>query len=344
MSGTSLDGLDIAHIKFHIGSKISFEILSPETIEYSDFWRAKLKYQSHKNEEELKSLDHEYAILLAREIQNFFERHQIEAKNIDLIASHGHTIYHQPEKGYTLQIGNGPEIFNRHKIPLVCDFRVQDIQLGGQGAPLVPIGDQLLFGNYEACLNFGGFVNISFEKNGSRLAMDVCPLNYVSNSLSQNLGLAYDEDGNLARKGNIIFPLLETLNKLEYYQVQGPKTLGAEWVEEQINPVLEKFDITIQDKLRTFLEHAAIQISNIIEEHTISNALFTGGGVYNSFLIDLIRSKTECQISIPEKELIEFKEALIFGLLGLLRLQGKTNVLASVTGAKKDHSSGKIYI
>ena len=158
------------------------------------------------------------------------------------------------------------------------------------------------------------------------------------------LGLAYDEDGNLARKGNINFPLLETLNKLEYYQVQGPKTLGAEWVEEHINPVLEKFDITIQDKLRTFLEHAAIQISNIIEEHTISNALFTGGGVYNSFLIDLIRSKTECQISIPEKELIEFKEALIFGLLGLLRLQGKTNVLASVTGAKKDHSSGKIYI
>mgnify|MGYP001950675186 CR=1 FL=1 len=343
MSGTSLDGLDIAYIKFERKPKWSYEFLKTETINYSQKWQEKLQFRNEIDPDELKKLDKEYGLFLSSTLRDFKIRNNINGKDIDLIASHGHTLFHKPEIGYTKQIGNGPEIFWEHNIPVVCDFRVQDVKLGGQGAPLVPIGDRLLFQHYDACINLGGFANISFEKANTRLAMDICPVNIVANNLVKPLGLDYDNKGGLAKSGKIHFPMLDKFNHIDYYKKDGPKTLGAEWVESYINPILKEYNLNTEDSLRTFAEHVSEQIAAILNKNKTAKALFTGGGVYNSFLMDLIKSKSHCGIHIPEPRLIEFKEALIFGLLGILKIQGRLNVLSSVTGASQDHSSGIIY-
>lgn len=343
MSGTSLDGLDIAYIKFQSSPVWNYEFLFIETVEYTAEWQNKLQFRSSINKKDLNNLDHEYGEYLGLEINKFRIKNNIEPAEIDLIASHGHTIFHKPELGFTKQIGNGPEIFSREGIPVVCDFRVQDLKLGGQGAPLVPIGDHLLFSEYGSCINLGGFANISYEMGKKRLAMDICPLNFVSNNLVKPLDLNFDDKGEIAKSGQVNLQILESLNNLEFYNQNGPKTLGAEWVETNINPIILKSDLEIKDILRTFTEHASEQISEVLKTSKSQKALFTGGGVYNEFLIELIKEKSNCEIVIPKKDLIEFKEALIFGLLGVLRVLNKVNVLASVTGASADHCSGRIY-
>lgn len=344
MSGTSLDGLDIAYIKFQSKPHWTYEFLCFETMEYSAGWKNKLRFQSKIEEDKLEKLDSEYGQFLNSAIKKFRLKNKINKDQVDIISSHGHTLFHQPELGLTKQIGNGPEIFLGGGIPVVCDFRVQDVELGGQGAPLVPVGDRILFNEFDSCINLGGFANISFEKQNSRLAMDICPLNFVCNELVKPLGLNYDNNGEIARSGSVNQKMLDRLNSLNYYQQTGPKTLGAEWVEAQINPILSDFDMNLKDVLRTFSEHASDQISEILNSSNSKKALFTGGGVYNGFLIERIVDKTPCEIVVPGKDLIEFKEALIFGLLGVLRCQGMVNVLASVTGASKDHCSGRRYV
>lgn len=343
MSGTSLDGLDIAYVKFTSKANWSFEIMVCETLDYSFQWRNKLQYRSNFTDSELEELDREYGNHLAHEIQSFRNRHKIPKGEVDFISSHGHTIFHKPEIGFTKQIGNGPQVFAKENIPVVCDFRVQDVLLGGQGAPLVPMGDQLLFSEFDACINLGGFANISFENEGQRLALDICPLNYVSNDLAKKIGLEYDRAGLMAQQGELHFAMLEEFNKLEYYHLKGPKTLGAEWVEQYIQPILDRYNLQTRDSLRTFMEHASGQIAKLLKQQHSKKALFTGGGVYNSFFMDLVKQKSECEIVIPSKEIIEFKEALIFGLLGLLKYKGEVNILSTVTGARHNHSSGKIY-
>lgn len=344
MSGTSLDGIDVAYIQFDTYPSWSFTFLNTETINYSQDWKNKLQFKTQIDPIHLKELDQNYGQFLGNIIEDFKTKNKIKNNQIDLIASHGHTLFHKPEIGYTKQIGNGPEIFQNQQIPVVCDFRVQDVALGGQGAPLVPIGDQKLFPQFDACINLGGFANISFEKDKDRLAMDICPVNFVSNKLVSPLGISYDNEGQIAQSGKINSSMLRALNNLDYYKKHGPKTLGAEWVETNIDPILIDFNLDLKDSLRTFSEHVSDQISTILNGNKTKKALFTGGGVYNSFLMELIRSKTSCQIQIPDRELIEFKEALIFGLLGILKIKGKVNVLSSVTGARQNHSSGKIYI
>ncbi len=344
MSGTSLDGLDICLCDFmEEHGKWTFSILHTETVAYSIEWQNKLSYNPSLSARHLLELDHDYGILLGEILLKFISQNDIKLSDITLIASHGHTFYHRPEQGFTFQLGNGPEIFAKFQIPVVCDFRRQDVALGGQGAPLVPIGDQLLFGKHEACLNFGGFANISFDKNMHRVAFDICPVNFVLNTFAKELGYDYDYQGLLASKGKLCSNLLSQLNELDFYQKAPPKSLGAEWVNECIFPIIEKADITVFDKLRTMAEHIAIQVSKVLNDQQIKNCLITGGGAYNSYLIQLIRSKTNCLIHIPEKEIVEFKEAVIFAFMGLLRLQGKDNVIGNVTGASRSHSSGIIY-
>jgi anhydro-N-acetylmuramic acid kinase len=258
-----------------------------------------------------------------------------------LIASHGHTIFHQPEKGFTFQLGNGASIAAETGIPTVADFRTGDVALGGQGAPLVPVGDKLLFSDYESCLNLGGFANISFDQHGKRIAFDICPVNFILNDLAQKSGWPYDTGGELGRSGNMNRELLEQLNQLAFYRQSPPKSLGREWMNHYFMPLMAADEIPLNDQLRTAYEHIAIQISNASPVH--GKMLVTGGGAFNTFLIERLKHHLKCEIVIPHAEIIQFKEALVFAFLGLLRFMGEINCYASVTGARRDSSAGVTY-
>src|SRR5690606_708217 len=246
----------------------------------------------------------------------------------DLIASHGHTVFHNPTENYTLQIGNGNAIRLETGVKTVYDFRTQDVLLGGQGAPLVPIGDELLFGNYDACLNLGGISNISFRKNDKRIAFDVSPFNLVLNHLAEKSGKPFDENGNLAKSGKVNFDLLNQLNSLKYYQTQPPKSLGIEFCYENIFPLIEQSKLETKDLLATFVEHFAFQIALVLNQNFVQNVLVTGGGAYNEFFIKTLNAKTSTEIILPENQIIDYKEALVFALMGLLKIENQINVLA----------------
>ena len=342
MSGTSLDGIDLAHVHFSIvDGKWSFDIYETETVSYDNDWLNKLKTAIDFSEDKLKELNKDYTVLLADIIKTFINKHQLQ--KLDAVCSHGHTILHQPQNGFTLQIGNLPEIANHCNQTVVCDFRVQDILLGGQGAPLVPIGDRILFSEYDFCLNLGGFSNVSFEQNDTRIAFDISPVNTVLNFYANQLGLDYDDKGQLAASGKVNSDLLNELNALEYYKKQFPKSLGFEFVKETVLPLIEKYNIPIEDKLNTFTEHITFQIAVALPSKK-GKLLATGGGAYNDFLIERLKfCLPELEIIIPDKKTIEFKEALIFALLGVLKLRNEINALSSVTGSKHDHSSGIIH-
>ena len=341
MSGTSLDGLDLAFIEFELNNYWSFKIVKAETIGYSENWREILKKLVSLSIDEVVVIDEKYTDYLAREITSFIEKHGIN--EIDAICSHGHTALHQPDRGLTYQIGNLKKISDLVSKTVVCDFRVEDVKLGGQGAPLVPIGDHLLFSEYDYCLNLGGFANVSTILNGKRIAYDICPVNIVLNHYISKKGFSFDDEGKMAESGKIDNELLKNLNKLNFYKLQPPKSLGLEWVKEFIFPLINKHELCVEDILKTFIEHAAYQIGMQINHNQNSTILITGGGVYNLYLISRIKNFTTNKIVIPAKSLIEFKEALIFGLLGVLKLRGENNCLHSVTGAENDHSSGYIY-
>ena len=342
MSGTSLDGIDLAAVEFTIlDQKWSFKILEKETISYTENWVNQLKEAVTFSEEKLTQLNENYTILLGGIIKDFINKFHLE--DIDAVCSHGHTILHQPQNGFTLQIGNLPTIAKIVGTKVVCDFRVQDVQLGGQGAPLVPIGDRILFSEYEYCLNLGGFSNVSFEEKNNRIAFDISPVNTVLNFYANKLGLDYDNKGEISRSGKLNSDLLNELNALEYYSKPFPKSLGFEFVKEIVLPLIENYSITIEDKMHTFTEHVALQTAKALPLKN-GKILVTGGGAYNTFLMERMQFHLpNLKIIIPDAEILEFKEALIFALLGVLKLRDEINVLGSVTGAKKNHSSGVIF-
>jgi len=339
MSGTSLDGIDLVYVKFILDKDYSFEILQAETLNYSEYWKNTLKNAFNKTPGNLADLSVKYGQFLGQQINTFIAGNKIA--NIDFIASHGHTVFHKPTEGLTLQIGDGAQIAAITGCKVVCDFRTQDVTLGGQGAPLVPIGDALLFADYDYCLNLGGFSNVSFDEKGVRKAYDICPVNIVLNQLVKPLGFDYDAGGALAASGKRHKELLDKLNALPFYKDTQPKSLGYEFVVETINPILQQFKIPTIDLLRTFTEHTAQQLAlKLIPKGTV---LVTGGGAYNRFLISRLKAISDCDIMMPPNEIIDFKEALIFAFLGLRKLENKINCLKSATGAAKDHSSGKVF-
>jgi anhydro-N-acetylmuramic acid kinase len=342
MSGTSLDGIDLVSVNFQFNDVWSFKIINSETIEYNREWYNTLKNLVAYSIEKLQEIDEDYTRYLAEIINNFIKKHNII--NIDAVCSHGHTALHQPEKKLTYQIGNKSILAKLLNQKVVCDFRVEDVELGGQGAPLVPIGDKLLFSEYDFCLNLGGFANISTEIDGTRIAYDICPVNIVLNHYVKKLGFDYDDKGKMASTGSLNQNLLSELNSLPYYKENYPKSLGLEWVNTNIFPLIDSLNLEIKDVLRTFVEHTSIQIASEINKKNNGTVLITGGGVYNTFLIDRIKTHSNQSIVMPNNEVVEYKEALIFGLLGVLKLTKQVNCLKSVTGAKKDHSSGKIYL
>ncbi|TDE00449.1 anhydro-N-acetylmuramic acid kinase [Flavobacterium sandaracinum] len=342
MSGTSLDGVDLAHIVFTVeNNNWGFEIVDSETVPYTTDWLNKLKIAVSFSSAALETLNQDYTSLLADIISNFIKKKYIT--NLDAVCSHGHTIVHQPQNGITLQIGNLPQIASLIHQTVICDFRVQDVQLGGQGAPLVPIGDQILFPEYDYCMNLGGFSNVSYEQNKQRIAFDISPVNTVLNFYANQLGLDYDDEGSISRTGICNKHLLNELNALNFYQKKHPKSLGFEFVKETILPIINSYSIPVEDKLRTFTEHVAMQIALALPNKN-GSLFITGGGAYNDFLLERIQFHLpKMKLIIPTAKILEFKEALIFALLGVLKLRGEINVLSSVTGAKKDHSSGVIF-
>lgn len=341
MSGTSLDGLDIAFCRFETeNGNWAYKIVEAETIPYSRAWINLLTKLPQSDALAISMANVDYGKWIGESCRSFIEKHQLKPS---LIASHGHTIFHMPSALMTLQIGSGAAIAAETGITTVCDFRSLDVALHGQGAPLVPIGDRLLFGEFAACVNIGGFANLSAETDGRRVAFDICPANFILNAVAAKLGLHYDDSGVNARSGKLIPGLLNNLDQLPYYRQPAPKSLGREWVEAFIQPLTDQPGLNTADLLFTLTAHIAGQISRALPSNDSAKVLFTGGGVHNIYLMECISALSTCSIIIPDRKTIEFKEALIFALLGILRIRGENNCLAEVTGAKRDNCGGAVY-
>lgn len=342
MSGTSLDGLDIAQVLFQkekSTNRWNFEILAAITRNYPDDFKLKLKNVIDLRPEQIDMLDKEFGIYIGNAIYSF---QKTLNRNTDFIASHGHTVFHQPNIGITKQIGDAHQINKITGIPVINNFREADVLSGGQGAPLVPIGDRDLFAEYDMALNLGGIANISFDLNTERIAFDICPFNLALNELASYLGYEFDEDGLLSKRGNEDSVLLRQLDAIDYLKKKFPKSLGLEDYRRFWQPLLSESLISTEDKMTTYIKHAAVQIAKVINENSGKKILITGGGAYNSHFINKLQKLTEAELEVPENQLLEFKEALVFAYLGLLKFEGKPNCLSSVTGALTDVSGGDL--
>ncbi len=342
MSGSSMDGVDLAFCEFSMTHGVwQFQIIAAETFPYPAPLSTELQYAINWKRAQIGELDLKMGRYFALLINGFHEKYHLLP---GLISSHGHTILHQPGRGITLQVGNGAELARLTGIPVVCDFRSEDVAQGGQGAPLVPVGDRLLFGEYGACLNLGGFGNISYERpDGKREAFDICPVNMALNWVANQMGHSYDPDGDIGRSGSVDDDLLEELNALAYYSEPAPKSLGREWFNRHFLPHLHRRNMEKRDLLATLVEHIALQTEQAFGPSGAGKILITGGGAFNRFLIERLESKAGAILVIPDQILVKYKEALIFALLGLLRTRGEINCLSSVTGGKNDLSTGTIY-
>lgn len=342
MSGTSLDGLDIAYCRFEYRKHWTYSILKVKTASYQRL-PLDLKTLMQLNGVELMHADAQLGVFMGREVRKFLS--SMKSKPL-AIASHGHTVFHQPAKGFSSQIGSGAQIHAQTGLPVVCDFRSVDVALGGQGAPLVPIGDALLFKDYDYCLNLGGISNISFQFKGKRLAYDICPVNTLLNYLARQKNMDYDRGGQLAALGKVQPDLFDKLNSLNYYAQKPPKSIGAEWIEGVVWPILDQYPASVEDKLATCCEHIAYQITrNCNLKKSKTKLLVTGGGAFNRYLIKRIQAMAPegLEVVVPDKLTVAYKEALIFAFLGLLRILGNPNALKSVTGAAKDSVGGALY-
>ena len=341
MSGTSLDGLDFVLVKFFKETKWCFKLISSSTYPYPQKIHEKLKYSSSLDINDIKSLDKIYTIYLSKQIKKFLKKNN--KHKIDFISSHGHTALHQPSLGITYQVGNLPILAKLINKKVICDFRCKDVEMGGQGAPLVPVGEIKLFRQLDTFVNLGGFANITLKNQKNIIAYDICPVNLILNLLANKVNKPFDNNGEMASRGKLIPELEKKLNDLNFFKLKPPKSLGFEWVKENIFPIFKTFqNDSINDVLNTYTIFIAKQISYALSGR--KEALVTGGGTFNSFLIQQIKNRTSCNLLIPEEKIINFKEAIIFAFLGLLRDQKKINCYASVTGAKTNHSSGNIFL
>ncbi len=344
MSGSSMDGVDLAHCQIsEENGKFSYQILKTANYDYDEKWRLRLSKLRTQNAMTYVKTDVFYAHYLSELVNDFIAKNDLK---VDLIASHGHTIFHNPEMKTTAQIGDGSTLSALTNLPVVSDFRKADLAMHGEGAPLVAIGDQLLFSEYDFCLNLGGFANISCQKDGKMLAFDIGACNILTNRLARDIDQAYDVDGEIASRGNINEDMLADLNDLEYYSIEGPKSLNRDWISEELWPVVKEFkDLSLEDRMKTLVEHIAFQIGKAIEKLSDGNSdgktlFITGGGAFNKTLIEQIKKHTEATIIVPEDDLVNYKEALIFALLGYLRVKNQINTLSAATGAVKDVIGG----
>lgn len=343
MSGTSLDGLDIAYTSIVYKNRWKAKIIAGTTVKYTAAWKKKLSTAHLLGGEELLALHAEYGKYIGEQCENFIKQNKI--RNLDLIASHGHTLFHQPHNGFTFQLGDGHTIHSITNVPVVYDFRSLDVTLGGQGAPLVPIGDRYLFAEYDVCLNLGGIANLSMEIKGVRKAFDICFANMGLNYLVNKINKHYDKGGAIAAKGKVDKNVLQQLRAVYQPLRKTRPSLGREGFEKEIQPLLDNDKIPLEVYLHTFCESIAEEIARAVpkSDHLLK-LVATGGGALNTFFIKLLADKLKgkARVIVPDQKIIEFKEALVFALLGVLRLRNEVNTLKSVTGAQRDSSSGVI--
>lgn len=353
MSGSSLDGLDLACCSFTFSQGeyktqvADWQILRALTVPYSEKWRERLRMAPALSGRELYALHTDYGHYLGHAAQNFLSQYELSP---DLIASHGHTVFHEPAKRYTLQIGDGAAISALTGIRTIHDFRAQDVAAGGQGAPLAPLADQMLFPDYALCLNLGGIANLSIRTGDGYLAFDTGGANQILNALVQPLDLAYDDRGKLARQGKNLTGLGRQQDSLPYFQQPYPKSLSNDWVQQQQVQPFVNHAADIPDKLHTACRHIARQIAGAVKQvsrdTTLSGSrmIVTGGGAYNDFLIDCIREALpDIEVIIPESQFVDYKEAALMALMGCLRLLSIPNCLSSVTGATYDACGGAMH-
>jgi len=404
MSGSSLDGLDIAyvHLQERAGSgkqaakSWDFELIHTTCYPYTESWKQRLAAAPSLSALEYQLLHVEYGHYLGEQVLRFIQEFGLEYK-VQLIVSHGHTTFHWPARQLTAQLGDGAAIAATTRVNVVSDLRAMDLALGGQGAPIVPIGEELLLPGYELFLNVGGIANVS--KHGGAggaaggggagsgsgagrgfLAFDICPANRVLNALAELERRPHDEGGTLAASGKIDHPLLQQLNALPYYNMPYPKSLANEFGTEVVLPLIRQAmserGLSTVDALRTYVEHIALQVARAVdalggtdgarggaraagdaaagdaafvaaggaEAGAVRRMLVTGGGAHNTFLVERLRHRLGFEVVVPEKSLVDYKEALIMALIGVLRWREENNVLASVTGASRDSIGGAVWI
>lgn len=352
MSGSSLDGLDIAFVEFQENAgKWGYEIKAAECYNYTEEWVNKLKNAISLNALDYLLLHTEYGHYIGKQVNKFIDEKNLHYQ-VALIASHGHTTFHIPVKKMTAQLGDGAAIAAITQLPVVADLRVLDVALGGQGAPIVPIGEKLLLGDYDYFLNLGGIANISLNAE-KYIAFDVCPANRVLNMLVNEKGKEFDDDGKIAAKGQINLNLLEKLNTLDYYNQPYPKSLANDFGTDTVYPMIKDSSMSTPDTLRTYVEHIAVQIKNAITglknqkpKTTNHKLLATGGGAFNTFLVERIKDQLKSlniEVMVPSKELVKYKESLIMAFIGILRWRQEYNVFSSVTGAARDSIGGALW-
>jgi anhydro-N-acetylmuramic acid kinase len=346
MSGTSMDGLDVVAVRFEKSdNQWQFQILASEVMAYDDFWDTTLRNLHKATLIEYAEINALYGQFLGDNVNAFILKHQLTGK-FDVIGSHGHTILHQPQKSFTVQVGSGAHLAERTKIPVVSDLRSSDVAAGGQGAPIVPIGEKYLFPKCNAFLNIGGIANIALHNGDKVIAYDVCPGNTPLNLLAATVGKSFDANGQLARNGQLYPPLLQALNALQYYQYPIPKSLHTDTILKDWMLIIDSASCTLEDKLHTVGEHIAVQIGNAMQSLNISDfkqLMITGGGAKNSFLIERIQTYIPLKVVVPNATIIDFKEALVMAFFAVLRLRGEANCLSSVTGANRNVCGGAIY-
>lgn len=346
MSGSSLDGLDIACCDFEYrdGCWI-FHIPHATCAPYDDILVQRLRNAHTMSGKDMYQLHADFGHFSGQAVKDFIEKNDIQ--NVMLAASHGHTIFHFPQLGFTTQIGDGAAIAAKAGLPVICDFRSSDVAKGGNGAPLVPIGDHLLFNEYRFLLNIGGIVNLTINDPDETIAFDIGCANQILNTYAQKLGHSYDDQGKLAEQGSLNQPLFDRLNELDYYHLLYPKSLDNGYSRDVILPLVDEFNLSPYDVLHTYCEHLAFQIAKHLQPFQQNNSekiLITGGGALNKYLVERIAHYTRLQIAQADNTVINYKEALIFALMGVLRWREETNIYPTVTGAKAPSIAGAIYL
>lgn len=357
MSGSSLDGLDIAFVSFEKqGSQWQFEIVAADCIAYSNEWQQKLRKATALSAKEYLALHAAFGKLCGDVVNDFIKQHNL-AHQVQLICSHGHTVFHHPESGFTAQLGDGATIAALTGINTVSDLRAMDIALGGQGAPIVPIGESLLFPATKAFLNLGGIANLSLHTTDAIIAYDICPANRVLNALVARLDLSYDNGGAMAKSGFVRDEVLAKLNALPYYSQPFPKSLDNGFGLNVVLPILQNANLSVQDALRTMVEHICIQISrNLLRlgnrfamtaQNSPHQLMICGGGAFNTFLVQRLNELIAIggwQVVVPEANIVNNKEALIMALLAVLRWREEATCLPETTGAARASIGGAVWI
>lgn len=347
MSGSSMDGVDLAHCTLSLkDGQWDYTINNGATIPFNENWRVRLSQLRKQSALNYVKTDVFFGYYLGELCNEFIQSINLE---VDFIASHGHTAFHKPSKGITAQVGDGQSLSAITNLPVVNDFRRMDVAKIGEGAPLVPIGDDILFEQYDYCINLGGFANISANINGSRIGYDICANNILLNRVARDLGKPYDEGGQIADSGSINYKLLDDLNSIKYYNKPYPKSLNRDWINKELWHIVRDYrETSLEDRMTTLVDHIATQIGINIEELSNGDSsnkkvLVTGGGAFNTSLIDYIKSHTDAEIIIPEDSLVNYKESLVFALLGALRINNKVNILAEGTGSNENSIAGALH-